>query len=73
MTYFTTVRGKQHEWRVTVSENAVEDMRADGIEVFEAVNTIPEWAADAGLAWAWVIAQDVWDLPSRLLRNWRGK
>ena len=34
MTKFTTtVRGREHEWRVLVDEVSVEDMRADGIEV----------------------------------------
>ena len=71
--YITTVRGEHHEWRVTVAEESVADMRADGIEVLEIVNTIPAWVVDAGFASVWVFAQDLWDAPSRLWRRMRGK
>jgi len=71
--YVTTVMGKHHEWRVTVDEASVADMRADGIEVLEISNTVPAWAVDAGFARVWVFAQDLWDIPSRLWRRMRGK
>ena len=71
--YTTTVQGKHHEWRVTVAEESVADMRDDGIEVLEIVNTIPAWVVDAGFSRVWVFAQDFWDAPSRLWKKMRGK
>lgn len=74
MTKFTTtVRGKEHEWRVEVAEVSVEAMREDGIEVLEIVNTIPAWAVDAGIGRLWMLAQDIWDWPSRAWRKIRGR
>lgn len=74
MTKFTTtVRGREHEWRVLVEEISVEDMRADGIEVLEIANTIPAWAVDAGIGGAWMLVQDIWDAPSRLWRRLRSR
>lgn len=71
--FTTTVRGREHEWRVEVSEASVDDMRADGIEVQEIVNTIPAWAVNAELGGLWMLVQDIWDAPSRLWRKWRKK
>lgn len=70
-TYSVTVRGKQHEWsfRVQATEEHVADWRADGLEVFELVNTVPVWVNDIGLTRAWVFLQDLWNLPS----NWGRK
>ena len=67
--YITVLRGRQHEWRCEVSEAAVEDMRADGIEVFEVYNTIPAWVAGLGLTRVWCAVQDLWDWPSRAWRK----
>lgn len=67
--YFAHMRGRQHEWIVTVDEASVDDMRADGIEVFEAVYTIPGWVADLGLTRPWCIIQDIWDAPTRIWRR----
>lgn len=71
--FITTIRGHEHEWRVEVSEDSVEDMRADGIEVLEIVNSIPAWAMDAGLGRVWMLTQDIWDAPSRIWRKIRRK
>lgn len=70
--FITTVKGRHHEWRVIVSEASVEDMREDGVEVLEIANTIPAWAAEAGIGWLWVWVQDMWDLPSRIWRKIKG-
>jgi hypothetical protein len=73
MTKFTTiVRGRQHDWLVEVSEDAVEEMRADGIKILEIANTIPAWAVAAGIGQLWMFAQDVWDAPLRIWRKIRG-
>jgi hypothetical protein len=71
--YFANMRGRQHEWRVDVAEASVEDMRADGIEVFEAVYTIPGWVADLGLTRPWCIMQDIWDAPTRIWKRIKRK
>lgn len=73
--YIATVRGKQHEWGVEIPESAVEDMRADGFEVLEIVNSIPAWVADLGYVPArlWCLGQDIWDAPSRIWRKIRRK
>jgi hypothetical protein len=71
--YKAMVRGKQHEWGIEIPENAVEDMRADGFEVLEIANSIPAWAFDMGIGRVWVLAQDIWDAPSRIWRNIRRK
>ena len=67
--YFAIMRGRQHEWRVDVSEASVEDMRKDGIEVFEAANIIPAWVAAIGMTGPWCAMQDIWDAPSRIWRR----
>jgi hypothetical protein len=73
MKYVVTVRGHQHEWGIRVPEIMVEGLREDGFEVLEVVNTIPAWAVDAGIGWAWMMAQDLWDMPSRVWRKIRGR
>jgi len=71
--YITTVRGRRHEWLVTVDEASVADMRADGVDVQEVFNTIPLLVVDAGMTRAWVFVQDLWNMPSRVWRKIRGK
>jgi hypothetical protein len=71
--FVTTIRGREYEWRAEVSEASVDDMRADGIEVQEISNTIPDWAVDAGFGRFWIFVQDVWDAPSRAWRKIRRK
>lgn len=71
--FTTTVRGRSFEWEVYVAERSVDDMRKDGIEVHEIINTIPVGVVEAGLAAPWVAAQDVWNLPTALWRWLKGK
>lgn len=73
MHYSVTIRGRQHEWGVTVPDAMVDGLREDGFEVVEVHNTIPGWVLDAGLGDVWCAAQDLFDLPSGLWRNLRGK
>lgn len=59
------VRGKEKSWSFTFlgDPKYLDEWRADGLEVFELVNTIPAWVADQGL-WAiklWCFLQDVFN------------
>lgn len=67
--YRVMVRGKTSEWGVTVGQEQAEDMREDGFEVYEIVNTIPAWVADLGLARLWAAMEDLWRLPERIGRR----
>lgn len=55
--YSITVRGASSEWcfDVYAKPEHVEDWRADGLEVDEVVNTIPEWAPPK----LWCFIQDI--------------
>lgn len=57
------IRGKQHRWSVdaVMSQRQIDDMRADGVDVGELINTVPEWAVDMGLLRPWCFVQDVWN------------
>ena len=68
MKWQAVIRGRRHEWIVTVDQVTADAMRADGIEVVEIVNTVPEWVARIGMARVWCAAQDIWNLPSRWWR-----
>lgn len=68
MKYVIHVRGKRHEWGITIPERMVDDLRDDGFEVMEVVNTVPMWVVDLGLTRVWCWCQDVWNLPST---GWR--
>lgn len=61
--YSITIRGKQHTWSFDcfVNPEFVDEWRADGIEIDEMVNTIPEWVADLGLSGVWCFLQDLWN------------
>ena len=56
-----TVRGKQHEWAFHFYGNPddMRDWRDDGLEVYVAENTVPQWAARIGAARLWAFIQDV--------------
>ena len=69
MKYAVEIKGRDYVWHVYVQEAAVEDMRADGIEVMEVYNTIPVWVVDWGLLGVWCAAQDAWNWPSRMIRG----
>lgn len=44
----------------------LDEWRAAGLDIHEVLNTIPEWAADLGLARIWCRVQDAW----QWLRLW---
>lgn len=54
------VRGKRHRWAFNGygPKQHAEDWRADGLEVTEVLNEIPEWVVDIGLLRPWVAIQD---------------
>jgi len=60
--YSLELRGKRHEWSIEVLADPkhVEDWRADGLDVSEIENTIPQWYVDMGLPVSvWCFFQDV--------------
>ena len=63
-----TVRGKHKTWafNFTGDPKHMADWEADGLEVYEVMNTIPVWAQQMGLTRIWVRVQDAW----RFLRIW---
>ncbi len=73
MNYSVIVRGRQSEWQIDVPDRMVDGLRDDGFEVVEVHNTVPGWAVDAGFAGVWCVAQDAFDLPSKIWRKLRGK
>lgn len=58
-----SVRGRCSEWAIDchMSQDQINAMIADGIEVFELHNSIPMWVADLGLARPWCFAQEVFN------------
>jgi hypothetical protein len=58
-----TVKGnkKNYCFEVLVDPQYVEEWRADGIEIYELVNTIPEWVVDIGMLKTWCFVQDVFN------------
>jgi len=64
MKYAVRVKGRANDWLAFVPEASVEEMRADGIDVMEAHNTIPDWIPSWAVA-PWCAMQDLWNAPSR--------
>jgi hypothetical protein len=66
--YTITVHGKQKTWGFPIKADPahVEDWRADGFEVDEVLNMIPDWAVNLGLTYVWCWVQDVWEKRLRL-------
>jgi hypothetical protein len=66
--YVIEIQGKHHRWGFPIKAEPehAEDWRADGFEVYEVTNTIPEWAAWEPLLSLWIRAQDAW----QWLRLW---
>lgn len=62
------VRGKQSEWGIPadLSKDAIEAMRADGLNIIVPENIIPLWAVSAGLARPWCFLQDLWNFKNPL-------
>jgi hypothetical protein len=63
-----TVRGREKTWAFNFKGDPkyLEEWEADGLEVYEVLNTIPEWAQRMGLTHIWCRGQDAW----RFLRLW---
>lgn len=63
MRVITTIRGKSDEWIMVsdMSRAQVDGMRADGIDVGEVMNTIPDWAVASGLRPVWFFVQNAWN------------
>ena len=66
------VCGKNCKWgfQFTGDTKYLPEWRADGLEINEIVNIIPEWVVDVGLTRLWCLVQDVlygswWDLLKR--------
>lgn len=59
-----TVRGERYEWGLDTwaDDAAVEDWRADGLEVITPEYVIPAWVVASGLAPLWAFFTDVWNL-----------
>ena len=55
------VRGKERRWSFVFDGDPryLEEWRADGLEVSEVMNIIPEWVMDVRLLRPWVFSQDV--------------
>jgi hypothetical protein len=62
------VRGKTKTWAFNFPADPkhLPEWEADGLEVYEVCNTIPEWVVDIGLLRLWVRVQDAW----KFLRMW---
>jgi hypothetical protein len=63
-----TVRGKHKTWcfNFRADPKYLAEWEEDGLEVYEVLNTIPEWAVNHGLTRPWIAVQDAW----RWLRLW---
>jgi len=57
------VRGRTSEWAISfdASQDQIEAMRADGIDVGILMHRVPAWAVELGLLRPWCFAQDVWN------------
>lgn len=57
------VRGKQSEWGIPadLSREAIDAMRADGVNIIIPENIIPLWVVEAGLVRPWCFFQDLWN------------
>lgn len=64
------VRGYTKKWGFTFygDPKYIPEWRADGIEISEIENIIPEWVVSFGLTRVWCFFQDVWNFknPFRL-------
>lgn len=57
------IRGYRHLWGIDVMADPkhVADWQADGLNVTETLNTIPEWVVDLGLVRMWCLFQDLFN------------
>ena len=56
-----TVRGREKRWGFMFDGDTrhLADWRADGLEIDEIINTIPEWVVDIGMLKPWCFMQDI--------------
>lgn len=66
--YTLTVKGQDKSWcfEVMIDPKYVEEWRSDGIEIYELVNTIPEWVVAIGMLKPWCFFQDVFNFKNPL-------
>lgn len=59
-----TVKGKEKDWCFifTGDPQYLDEWRADGLEVDEVVNIVPDWVAAIGMTRAWCKMQDIINL-----------
>jgi hypothetical protein len=59
--YVYCLRGRQHEWAVTIklTPEGAADMRADGIDLGEVWYRVPAWVVQIGLGRLWMRATDI--------------
>ncbi|GEM81907.1 hypothetical protein [Meiothermus hypogaeus] len=59
--YTIEVQGRHHSWGWYAwgTPQDVADWRADGLEVFEVLNVIPDWVVRLGLTRIWVAVEDL--------------
>jgi hypothetical protein len=67
------VRGKEKTWGFMFDGDPkhLAEWRADGLEVNEIFNIIPEWVVDIGMTNPWCFVQDI--LYGTWWSNWRSK
>lgn len=55
-----TVRGKHCVWsfHTYADPQYLKEWQADGVEIDEVINVIPEWIVDLGLMRPWIFLQD---------------
>ena len=56
-----TVRGREKQWGFMFDGDTrhLADWRADGLEIDEIINTIPEWVVDIRMLKPWCFMQDI--------------
>ena len=60
-----TESGKHFTFTTMVDPKYVDEWRAEGIEIDELINVIPEWVVDVGLLKPYMWLQDFIRIPSR--------
>ena len=61
--YSITVTGdtKTYSFDTYVDPRYIDEYRAEGIDIDEIVNTIPQWVVDIGMLKPWVFMQDIFN------------
>lgn len=63
-------RGRTGEWGVPadLTREAIEDMRADGLNIIVPENSIPLWVVNFGIVRPWCFLQDLWNFKNPFRR-----